>query len=179
MKTSRRDFFKVGLLGSAVLMAGSSLSTFALIKPHQKKLPNLDFLSSSDTELILALAPIMLKANYPGILGKEAEHRLIVAIDKQISSLGDHSQKQLQQLFDLLGSATLRYLAGAPMSDWSTASADQIESFLDGWKNSLFALKRTGYAALAKLITMNWYVQPENYSQAGYPGPPRIVSPQE
>ena len=179
MKTSRRDFFKVGLLGSAVLLAGSSLSTFALVKSHKKKLPHLDFLSPSDTELILALAPIMLKINYPGVLGKAAENRLLVAIDKQISSLGEHSQKQLQQLFDLLGSSTLRYLAGAPTSDWSTASADQIESFLDGWKNSLFTLKRTGYAALGKLITMNWYIQPENYSQSGYPGPPKIVTPQE
>ncbi len=179
MKTSRRDFLKVGLLGSAVLLVGSSLSAFSVVKSSKNDLHDLSFLTPSDTELLLALAPIILKANYPGILGKKAEQRLLVTIDNQVSSLGQHSQKQLQQLFDLLGSSTLRYFAGAPSSDWSKASTDQIESFLEGWKNSLFTLKRTGYAALCKLLTMSWYTQPENFSQASYPGPPKIVSPQE
>jgi hypothetical protein len=179
VKTSRRDFLKVGLLGSAVLFAGSSLSAFSLVKSSKNDLQHFSFLNSSDTELLLALAPIILKVNYPGALEKEAEQRLLVAIDKQISSLGQHSQKQLQQLFDLLGSSTLRYFAGAQSSDWSSAPTDQIESFLEGWKNSLFALKRTGYAALCKLITMTWYTQPENFSQSSYPGPPKIYPPQE
>ena len=179
MKTSRRYFFKVGLLGSAVLLAGSSLSAFTRVKSSKNNLPKLAFLSVSDTELLLALAPIVLKANYPGSLEKEAEHRLLLAIDTQILSLGEHSKKQLQQLFDLLGSPTLRYLAGGPSNDWTTASTDKIEDFLDDWKNSLFALKRTGYAALCKLITMNWYTQPENYAQASYPGPPKIYPPQD
>jgi len=102
-----------------------------------------------------------------------------MAIDKQIMSLGEHSQKQLRQLFNLLTSSTLRYLAGGPVNQWSTASTEQVNSFLLGWKNSMFALKRTGYAALGKLITMSWYTQAENYQQAGYPGPPKIYLPQE
>jgi hypothetical protein len=179
VKTSRRDFLKVGLLGSAVLLAGSSLSAFSLVKSNKNDLQHFSFLNSVDTQLLLALAPIILKANYPGMLGKEAEQRLLISIDNQISSLGQHSQTQLQQLFDLLGSSTLRYFAGAPSRDWYLASNDQIESFLEGWKNSMFALKRTGYAALCKLITMSWYTQPENFSQASYPGPPKIYPPQE
>jgi hypothetical protein len=179
VKASRRDFFKVGLLGGAVLLVGSSLSAFTRVKSSKNNSPKLDFLSVSDTELLLALAPIVLKANYPGSLEKEAEQRLLRAIDQQILSLGEHSKKQLQQLFDLLGSSTLRYFAGGPSNDWSTASTDHIERFLDDWKHSLFALKRTGYAALCKLITMNWYTQPENFLQAGYSGPPKIYPPQE
>jgi hypothetical protein len=179
VKTSRRYFFKVGLLGSAVLLVGSSLSAFTLVKSGEINSSKLAFLSVSDTELLLALAPIVLKANFPGMLEKEAEYRLLLAIDKQISSLGEHSKKQLQQLFDLLSSSTLRYLAGGPSNDWASASPDQIENFLEGWKNSLFALKRTGYAALCKLITMSWYTQPENYAQASYPGPPKIYPPQD
>jgi hypothetical protein len=179
VKASRRDFFKVGLLGSAVLLIGSSLSAFSLVKSRVSSLQNLDFLTSADTEVLLALAPIMLKINYPGLLGKEAAQRLSLIIDQQITSLDEHSQKQLRQLFDLLTSSTLRYFAGAPISDWTTASSDQIESFLQDWKNSLFSMKRSGYAALSKLIIMSWYAQSENYSQASYPGPPKIVPTQE
>jgi hypothetical protein len=176
---SRRKFFKVSLLGSAVLFVGSSLSTFALARLREDDLPDFDFLNVADAELLLVLAPVMLKANYPGLLGKEADHRLLTAIDKQIFALDEHSQKQLRQLFDLLSSFTLRYLAGAPISDWALASPEQLERFLQGWKTSMFSLKRSGYAALSKLITMGWYIQPENFLQAGYPGPPKIVPPQE
>jgi hypothetical protein len=179
VKTSRRNFFKVGLLGSAVLLASSRWSALVLVKSNVNDLQRFDFLNSSDIEVLLALAPVMLKTNYPGKLGKKSEERLLVTIDEQIASLGQHAQKQLRQLFDLLGSSTLRYFAGAQMSDWSVASSDQIESFLQGWENSLFSLKRTGYAALSKLITMSWYIQPENYDQSGYPGPPKIYPSQE
>jgi hypothetical protein len=179
VKTSRRDFFKVGLLGSAVLLACSSFSALALVKPKKNNLRDFDFLTLSDTEFLLALAPVVLKANYPTLLRKEAEQRLLLGIDKQITSLGDHSQKQLRELFDLLTLSSLRYFAGVPTTNWPTASSDQIEGFLQGWKSSLFALKRTGYAALVKLITMNWYAQPENYAQSGYQGPPKIIPPQE
>ena len=179
LDTSRRDFFKVSLLSSAALLIGSSLSTLVLAQPNNNPLPKFNFLRPSDAEFLLALAPVLLKANYPGILGQKADQRLLFAIDKQIISLSENSRKQLRQLFDLLTSSTLRYLAGAPINDWSTAPSNQIEDFLQGWKTSMFALKRTGYAALGKLLTMSWYAMAENYSQAGYPGPPKIYPPQE
>ncbi len=179
MNTSRRDFFKVSLLGSAALLIGSGLSTLVLAKSSENALANFNFLRPSDAEFLLALAPVILKDNYPGILGLKADHRLLFAIDKQITSLSEHSRKQLRQLFDLLTSSTLRYLAGGPMSDWSKAQSHQKEDFLQGWKTSMFALKRTGYAALSKLFAMSWYAMAENYSQAGYPGPPKIYPPQE
>jgi len=179
LNTSRRDFFKVSLLGSVVLLVGSSVSTLVLAKSNHNVLPDFNFLRPSDAEFLLALAPVMLKANYPGILGRKASQRLLFSIDKQISSLSVHSRKQLRQLFDLLTSSTLRYFAGASINDWSVAPIEQIEGFLQGWKNSMFSLKRTGYSALGRLVIMSWYAQPENNLQAGYPGPPKIYSPQE
>ncbi|MBA6349436.1 hypothetical protein [Colwellia sp. BRX8-9] len=179
MNTSRREFFKVSLLGSAILLVGSSLSAIALANPSTKNLQKFDFLQASDADFLLALAPVMLKSNYPGVLAEDAGVRLLMAVDQQIITLGEHSQKQLRQLFDLMSSTTFRYLVGAPTSDWNVTSAKEIESFLQGWKNSLFSLKRTGYASLGKLIIMSWYAQSENYLQAGYPGPPKIYPSQE
>jgi hypothetical protein len=184
LNTSRRDFFKISLLGSAVLLVGSGLSNVLLAKSVNVSVTDrLSFLQPIDAEFLLALAPSILSSNFSGnntaAVNNKANQRLLKSIDQQIMSLGEHSQKQLRQLFDLLTSSTLRYLAGAPISDWSTASTKQIEDFLMGWKNSVFALKRTGYGSLVKLLTMNWYTQAENYHQAGYPGPPKIYLLQE
>jgi len=179
LDTSRRGFLKFSFLGSAALLIGSSLSTVVLAKANDNVLPEFDFLRTSDAEFLLALAPVLLKANYPGKLGQKADQRLLLAIDRQIAALSEHSRKKLRQLFDLLTSSTLRYFAGATINDWSTAPSKEIEGFLQGWKNSIFALKRTGYAALSKLLTMSWYAMAENHSQAGYPGPPKIYPPQE
>jgi hypothetical protein len=179
VNTSRRDFFKVSLLGSAALLIGSGFSTLVLAKSNRKPLPKFNFLRPSDAEFLLALAPVILRNNYPGILGLKADQRLLFTIDKQITSLSEHSRNQLRRLFDLLTSSTLRYLAGASINDWSTAPIEQIESFLQGWKNSMFSLKRTGYASLGKLLTISWYAQTDNYQQAGYPGPPKTYPPQD
>jgi len=179
VNTSRRDFFKVSLLGSAALLVGGGLSNLVLAKSNKNALANFNFLRQTDAMFLLALAPVLLKGNYPGTLGLKADQRLLSAIDKQISSLSEHSRNQLRRLFDLLSSSTLRYLAGASINDWSTAPIEQIESFLQGWKNSMFALKRTGYASLGKLLSISWYAQAENYQQAGYPGPPKVYPPQD
>ena len=180
LNTSRRAFFKVSLLGSAVLFIGSSLSTVLLSQSsHSSEQDNFRFLRPVDVAFLLALAPAVLKANFPARLGEKANYRLLIAIDQQVSSLAEHSQQQLRQLFDLLTSSSLRYFTGAPTGDWSTVSTEKIDDFLLGWKNSMFSLKRTGYAALVKLISMSWYSQAENYQQAGYPGPPKIYLPEE
>lgn len=168
------------MLGSAVLFVGSSLPTTVVAKNlYSLNDESYQFLRPLDVEFLLALAPAVLKSNYPGKLGKKAQLRLISAIDKQIASLAEHSKNQLRQLFDLLTTSALRYLAGVPTSKWSVASVEQADGFLISWKSSMFSLKRTGYTALVKLITMSWYCQAENYQQAGYPGPPKIYLPQE
>jgi len=180
VNTSRREFFKISILGSAVLLLGSSLSTRILAKPDHASLEqNYSFMRPLDIEFILALAPAILSVNKSGAFTEKVQLQLISTIDRQIASLGEDSQKKLRQLFELLTSSSLRYLAGAPTSRWSTTSAEQADSFLMGWKTSMFSLKRTGYAALVKLVTMSWYCQSENYQQSGYPGPPKIYLPQE
>jgi len=180
VNTSRREFFKISLLGSAVLLLGSSLSTVMLAKPdHASSKQNYSFMRPLDIEFFLALTPAILNINNLEALGEKTQRQFISTIDRQIASLDEHSQKNLRQLFDLLTSSSLRYLAGAPTSRWSTASSEQADSFLLGWKNSMFSLKRTGYTALVKLVTMSWYCQAENYQQTGYPGPPKIYLPEE
>jgi len=180
MNTSRRTFFKVSLLGSAALLIGTSFTSALAVKsPPLSSEKKYKFLRPLDIELLIALAPAILRTSYTGALDNKTSLQFVTTIDKQIAALDQHSKKQLRQLFELLTTSSFRFLAGVPSGTWPRASINEVDSFLNGWKNSMFSLKRTGYAALVKLITMSWYCQAENYQQAGYPGPPKIFLPQE
>lgn len=173
MNINRRDFLKVGLIGSIVLTTGGVFTVFSKKDSDFVSKQGFHFLREADIDFLLAIAPVILHSNYPGVLGEKSEEVLLKALDELMASLGVFSQKQLSQLFDLMSTAPLRYLAGAPFGHWSNSSEQQINDFLLGWKNSIFSLKRTGYASICKLIAMSWYTQPENFVQAGYPGPPK------
>ncbi len=87
-----------------------------------------------------------------------------------------YSQKQLRQLFDVMNMGPVRVIAGGPIDDWLAASADDINTFLISWRDSIIPIKRMGYTSLSKMIVNCWYALPENYAQAGYPGPPKKLT---
>jgi hypothetical protein len=173
---NRRDFLKVGTLGSLTLLLGSS---FHALSTGYEELPPVTggkFLREQDAEFLLAIAPAVLNENYPGLLAEQADERLIKALDKMMLTFSQFSQKQLFQLFDLMSVAPFRYFAGGPFAPWAKASRQQIDDYLLDWQQSSLSLKRMGYSSICKLITMTWYSQPENYIQSGYPGPPKVIS---
>jgi hypothetical protein len=170
---TRRGVLKAGLLGTAALVAGGTVATMAGYNREPATELGLTFLRKQDISFIAALAPVILKGTFPGPLGEHAETRLIRAVDSLMSNLGEFSKKQLTQLFDLMSIGPARFIAGGPISNWADAKPEDINDFLEGWRNSLFPIKRMGYTSLSKIITMSWYPQPENYAQIGYPGPPK------
>jgi len=173
---NRRDFLKIGLIGALTLTVGSSLTTLSSGGYGSQRINGLQFIRQQDAEFILAIAPVILNTNYPGVLGEQAAERLLLLLDKMMQTFSEYSQQQLLQLFDLMSIAPLRYLAGGPFVPWSKASSQQSDNFLTGWQQSSLSLKRMGYSSLCKLITMTWYSQPENYVQSGYPGPPKVIT---
>lgn len=173
LKTSRRGLLKAGLLGTMALVAGGTVATLSGCSRKPVSELGFRFLREQDLVFLSALAPAILKDNYPGPLGPEAETRLLKSLDGLMATLGEFSQNQLLQLFDLMAVGPARFVAGGPMGSWSDASTEQVDEFLISWRDSMFSLKRMGYVSLSKLITMSWYSQPENYVQTGYPGPPK------
>jgi hypothetical protein len=173
---NRRDFLRIGVLGSLTLAVGSSFHALSIGYAELPPLSGRHFLREQDAEFLLAIAPAVLNENYPGSLGDKAAERLIKSLDKMMLTFSQFSQSQLFQLFDLMSVAPLRYFAGGPFVAWSKASRQQVDDYLIGWQQSSLSLKRVGYSSLCKLITMTWYSQPENYIQSGYPGPPKVIS---
>ena len=171
---SRRGFMS----GSAALMltAGAGLAT--LTGCSRQTAADYRYLTDDDVALLTALAPVILGPAYPGTLAEQADKRLLASLDRTIHNLNGFARKELLQLLQMLASAPLRLALGAPFSGWQQASAEDVEDFLQNWRNSSVAVKRTGYSVLCKLFSLVWYAQPENYALAGYPGPPQTDEPQ-
>ena len=82
--------------------------------------------------------------------------------------------KQSLQLFDLLSMDITRGPATGVWRSWENASNDDIQGFLQRWKNSRLALFRQGHAALQQAVLLVWYSLPASWAHIGYPGPPRL-----
>lgn len=175
-KVSRRGFMKLSASSAAALSVGSSVALMTGCSRQPDNDLGLTFLTKSDAEFIQAIAPVILNKSFPASLTQdEANIRLVKAVDALINTLGEYSKAQLAQLFTIMSSAPLRLAVGAPAGGWKDASAEDIESFLDAWKNSMMGIKNMGYASLCKIVCMCWYSQPESFPMSGYPGPPKKI----
>ncbi|KZM38792.1 hypothetical protein OA92_08800 [Marinomonas sp. SBI22] len=133
------------------------------------------FLTPSSAEFLAALFPVVLAKTS---LNQDENNALLMALDKMIFHFSAFNQKQMQQLFDVMAYAPIRFVAGAPWANWPEASHEDIQSFLVGWRDSRFELKRMGYLSVCKLINLCWYARKESFAQTGYPGPPvKIPTP--
>lgn len=173
--TTRRGFMQLSSGSAALLTLGGSLAALS----GCSKTPAADgyqVLRAGDIELLGALAPVILAGSYPGPLAAQAQPRLMQSLDQLILTLQEYSQKQLLLLLDVLQVAPVRLAMGAQWGSWQQASTDDIEAFLQQWKNSSLQLKRMGYGSLCKLLSICWYSQPETFAATGYPGPPRKIT---
>ena len=57
---------------------------------------------------------------------------------------------------------------------WTEATLDEVDAFLEAWRSSGWALKRSAYDAFHQIIFAAWYGNPRAWADIGYPGPPRI-----
>ncbi|MAY01047.1 MAG: hypothetical protein CMI08_17935 [Oceanospirillaceae bacterium] len=172
--TTRRGFMQLSTASAALLtLAGTAAGLSGCSK--QPAAEGYRLLRQGDIELLSALAPVILADGYPGQLGAQAETRLMQALDNLIGTLQEYSRSQLMLLLDVLQVAPIRSVMGAQWRSWTAASEEDINDFLNDWKNSSLQLKRMGYGSLCKLLTMCWYMQPETFAVSGYPGPPKKI----
>ena len=175
-QVSRRGFMKLSASSAAVLSMGSGLAMMTGCSRQPDSNGGYTFLTADDIEFVNAIAPVILLQAYPASLTLEdAQLRLTRKLDELINTLQQYSKDQLSQLFGIMSSAPLRLAVGAPVGGWKDAPAEDIESFLNSWKDSSLAIKNMGYASLCKLVTMCWYSQPESFIASGYPGPPKKI----
>jgi len=95
-------------------------------------------------------------------------------LDNLLEGSSRAGQQQLHQLLDLMTFPPTRRLVAGVQHDWAAASPDDVNSFLNKWRDSRFSLLRAGYLALTQMIAMNWYLQPRSWAAINYV-PPRVI----
>jgi hypothetical protein len=159
--TTRREFLKTGVGGALLLNIAACTS-----QP----------VGDRRAAVLAALIPVFLEGALPA--GGEARSELITrtidGVGKAISGLSLATQKEIEELFDLLSFAPTRIIAAGIWSAWPEASPEAIGKFLESWRHSRFDLLKSGYAALHDLIFGAWYARPDTWAAIDYPGPPKV-----
>lgn len=172
---SRRQFLRVGLMGSLVL---STVSATALLSGCASAPLATGFKVLRDTDLAIlrALANVVLDGDLPqGAERGAAIDETLKTLDSFLSTTSVAGQKQLLQLFDLMHMPATRYTVVGLSSPWEEASAADIAQFLTHWRNSRFETLRAGYNGLTQALNMMWYLQPRSWAAIGYE-PPHVVA---
>ncbi|MGB7535874.1 MAG: hypothetical protein WBM19_09075 [Azonexus sp.] len=159
--TTRREFLKTGV-GGALL-----LNIAACSRPP---------VGDRRAVVLAALIPVFLEGALPasGEARSELIMRTIDGVGKAISGLSHATQKEIEELFDLLSFAPTRIIAAGIWSAWPEATPEAIGKFLESWRHSRFDLLKSGYAALHDLIFGAWYARPDTWAAIDYPGPPKV-----
>jgi hypothetical protein len=155
----RRRFFKVGLIGLALLGAGGALLAITRDPAKERK------------TFLEGVIPAMLAGALPSDSGRQkaAIEQTRLAVETAIAGLSPSAQSEIAQLFALLASKPGQWLAG--VGSWDQASAKELSEFLSGWRKHKVSLFQVGYQALHDLITGSYYAEKSNWEQLGYPGP--------
>ncbi|MCO5096686.1 MAG: twin-arginine translocation signal domain-containing protein [Rhodocyclaceae bacterium] len=172
---TRRQFIKAGVIGGAALAAAGLFYSRGLKEaPVAAVSPGLTF---ENRPVIAAIVPAILAGALPesGEARKKAIAQTVDGVGIAIAGLSASAQKELEELFTLLGIAPMRMLLAGVWPRWEEASPAQIAAFLQGWRTSRLELLRSAYAALHDLVLGAWYGTPDNWEAIGYPGPPEML----
>lgn len=165
----RRTFLTLGVAGGVALAAAGLWSRLAVKPP-----PGPRVLDDAASAIVTAIVPAMLAGALPaqGAARERAITETVAGVDRAIAGLPPHATAELQQLFALLAITPARRAFAGVASAWNEAHVDEIAAFLDAWRSSGWALKRTAYDALHQLVMAAWYANPASWTSIGYPGPP-------
>jgi hypothetical protein len=166
----RRTFLTLGIAGAATLAAAG---WWAALRKRPDPLLALDDDAKS---IVAAIVPAMLEGALPGAPRERdaAIAETVVNVDRAIQGLPPTSRAELGQLFALLALTPARRAFAGVGSPWQEASVAEVTAFLERWRDSGWALKRSAYDALHQLIFAAWYGNRRSWAGIGYPGPPRI-----
>jgi len=166
----RRTFLTLGIAGAATLAAAGWLAAL-----HRRPAPLLA-LDDAAKSIVAAIVPAMLEGALPGT-AREREAAIaetVVNVDRAIHGLPPSARTELGQLFALLALAPARRAFAGVASTWEEAGVAEVAAFLDRWRDSGWALKRSAYDALHQLILAAWYGNGRSWAGIGYPGPPKL-----
>jgi hypothetical protein len=170
---SRRQFLKVSTMG-AVALSTVSVASVLTGCASQPIADGFRLFRDADLDVLRALFPVVM-AGRLAPNDKAATEKVLHVMDDFLYGTSEAGHKQIHQLFDLLSMPFTRYTVVRLSSPWTTAGAEDIQAFLERWKNSRFDLLRGAYIALTQMMVMSWYQQHETWVSIGYVPPVVII----
>jgi hypothetical protein len=165
---NRRTFLRTSVMGAALLGAGTlAYRTFAPQVQTSAK-PGA-FLDANARAALAAIAPAVLGNVFP----KETAARdnaiseTVDRVDAAIRGLAPTAQKEVAELMMLLTLKPARW-ALTGISNWQTATPDQVSAFLTKWRTHRLGLLQVAYHALHDLIGGSHYSDPSAWARTGY-----------
>jgi len=174
---TRRTFLAAGLAGSAALGIAWWLRGTREPASFATSDAPLAALDPEAPAIVAAIVPVMLDGALPTAPdARDAAVGATVAnVGRAVAGLAPAAQRELAQLFALLGFAPARFVLTGIGAPWATADAQSVAGFLERWRTSRWTLLRSAYDALHQLILAAWYGDPRAWPAIGYPGPPTIA----
>ncbi len=174
---SRRRFLKTGILGSLALIGAGlagrwARATESLANPYA-------FFRGTDIPLARAVLTSFVESalsQEPAAHAAAIDEALAVA-DRYFSSFSPAVQADALQAFDLLNLWLVRRWFAGVSAPWESASAQEVNAFLESFRVSRLDTFRQIYRLLEGVATVGWYGRPASWPQLGYPGPVQIARP--
>lgn len=168
----RRSFLKTGFIGGAALSAVGATATLSGCGGKTvQTAEGYRYLRSGDVVLFTAITPVVLapiaqQADFADVLA-----RVIRRIDDLAFNLDETNRNTVYQLFDLLNMRVTRWLTTGVGAPWLEATPDEIDVFLQRWRDSSLGLFNVGYRALTKFVAASYFSLPDSRVITAYPGP--------
>lgn len=170
--SARRGFLKTSFLGGLTLsVAGATAGLTGCGGKVVSAAEGYRYLRNDDVLLFNAIIPVVLAPVSKQEGFSEIIDRVLHQIDEFGFNLEAPAAAEIYKLFDLLNMRVTRWLATGVGSAWQDATAEDIQKFLDKWRDSSIGLFNAGYRALSKFVAVAYFTLPESRAASGYPGP--------
>ena len=171
--SGRRSFLKIGALTVAAIGLGGWFASYLADRNARAVLGAGATLGAQAQTMLAKLADAVLDGALPSDASQRAQAiaKVVDTADKAVAGLPLYLQKEVQELFSMLGAAPTRALLIGQWSGWADATREDVASMLTGLRQSSVALRRVVYMSLRDMVTGSYYADTGTWEQIGYPGP--------
>ncbi len=163
----RRTFLKRGVVGGVLLMLGGGVGLYAVPTKHLAALPKtpLAVLEPRSFQVLVAVAGRVVTAQ-----GADAAD-IAARADALLANAPEEVRHDINRLLMLFENALPGLLLDGRLLPFTRLSPEAQDAALLRWRDSSFALRRSGYHALRKVCLAAYYAKESSWPALGYAPP--------
>jgi len=172
-RPGRRSFLKTGAVAVAAIGVGGWLAGYLTDRGATAVLSTGVKLDAAGQTMLAKLADAILDGALPSEAAQRAAAiaNVVATADQAVAGLPAYLQKEVQDLFAMLGAAPTRALLIGQWTGWADATRDDVSRMLTDLRHSSLQLRRVIYMSLRDMVAGSYYSNSDTWEQVGYPGP--------